>query len=286
MIITLKEFRIKKLIVLAATLLIAVGITACGNNKPASNKTTAAKTSSTAVKKSSENSKDSPSENKTGKTTTRIPVLMYHSINYEKGNILRVPKEKFAAQMKWLYDNGYKTLSLDELYNAVSQNKPIPEKSVVLTFDDGYGDNYYDAFPVIKQYHFKATVFMITSDIDKAKDNYLTADQLKEMDAGGMRIECHTVTHPDLSTLSYKSQYKQLSDSKTALENLLGHSIDYIAYPSGKYNDNTIKAAQQLNYKLCFKMKGGVGSITDNRYEFPRAFVGEDLQDIIKIVQG
>lgn len=219
------------------------------------------------------------------KTTTRIPVLMYHSINYEKGNILRVPKEKFAIQMKWLKDNGYTTLSLDDLYSAVSNQKPIPDKSVVITFDDGYADNYLNAFPIIKQYHFKATVFMITSKIGDAKDNYLTADQIKEMDANGMRVECHTVTHPDLCKLSYKMQYMELSNSKSALESILGRPIYYIAYPSGKYNANSIKAAKKLGYRMCFKMNGGVGSIGDNTYEFPRAFVGETLQDLINIVQ-
>lgn len=251
-----------------------------GVKKSSSSALTSGKASTSAVKKT---------KSKPVKTTIRIPVLMYHSINYEKGNILRVPAEKFAAQMKWLHDNGYHTISLDELYSAVSATKPqskrLPEKSVVITFDDGYGDNYTNAFPVIKKYHFKATVFMITSKIGDAKDNYLTAAQIKEMDANGMKVEGHTVTHPDLSSLSYKNQLKQLADSKRTLEELLGHNIYYMAYPSGKYNDNTIKAAIETGYRMCFKMKGGVGSVYDGIYKFPRAFVGEDLQDLVKIVE-
>ncbi|MCJ7691048.1 MAG: polysaccharide deacetylase family protein, partial [Clostridiaceae bacterium] len=86
-----------------------------------------------------------------------IPVLMYHAIGYEKGNTARVPKENFKEQMKYLKDNGYVTLTLDEAYDFFSNNKPIPEKSVVLTFDDGYVDNYVEALPILKEFGFKAT---------------------------------------------------------------------------------------------------------------------------------
>lgn len=264
----MKQTVIEKVIAFAAAALItAAGLTSCASKPTQSGKAV------------------SVSARPSTATTTRIPVLMYHSILYEKGNILRIPKEKFETQMKWLYDNGYHTLSLDELYDAVSGKRPVPEKSVVLTFDDGYGDNYTNAFPILKKYHFKATVFMITSKIGDARDNYLTAEQIKEMDANGMRVECHTLSHPNLDKLSYQEQYKELSESKAALERLLDRKVNYIAYPSGKYNKDTIKAAQQLGFKICFKMNGGAGSVTDSRYEFPRAFVGENLHDVIKIVQ-
>lgn len=247
--------------------------------KPVKSSSASAAVNSASVNSSSE-------ESKPAATTTKIPILMYHSIAYQKGNILRVPQDKFAAEMKWLYDNGYKTLTLDELYDGISNNKPFPEKSVCITFDDGYNDNYFSAFPVLKQYKFKATVFMITDKIDDVYDGYLTSAQLKEMDKNGMQIECHTVDHKDLDTLPYKKQLSELSDSKSKLEALLGRKVDYIAYPSGKYDDNTLKAAKEVGYKICFKMNGGIGQIGDNVYEFPRTFVGDDLQDFINRVHG
>lgn len=247
--------------------------------KPVKSSSASASLSSSLINNGSE-------ESRPAATTTKIPILMYHSIAYQKGNILRVPQDKFTAEMKWLYDNGYKTLTLDELYDGISKNKPFPEKSVCITFDDGYNDNYDSAFPVLKQYKFKATVFMISDKIDDAYDGYLTSAQLKEMDKDGMQIECHTVDHKDLDTLSYKKQLSELTDSKAKLEALLGRKVDYIAYPSGKYDDNTIKAAKQVGYKICFKMNGGIGKIGDNVYEFPRTFVGENLQDFINRVHG
>ena len=83
-----------------------------------------------------------------------IPVLYYHSIAYEEGNELRIPKEKFRQQMQYLKDNGYTTLSLDEFYNFLTENTPIPNKSVIITFDDGYRNNYKNAFPILKELGF------------------------------------------------------------------------------------------------------------------------------------
>lgn len=220
--------------------------------------------------------RDSPHASVTA-VSQNIPVLMYHSINYEKGNTLRVPANKFEAQMQWLKQNGYNTLTLDELY-AHTQNKTLfPAKSVVLTFDDGYSDNYDAAFPILKKYGFKATVFMISGKIDDTRNGYLTRSQLTEMDRGGMCIQCHTVSHPNLANLSGAAQTAELRDSKAALERLLGHSVDYLAFPCGKYNTETLRIARELGFKLCFRMNGGKGTPNSNPMLFPRVFIGADL---------
>jgi peptidoglycan/xylan/chitin deacetylase (PgdA/CDA1 family) len=282
----------KSVIVAAAIICIAAVVTAIScvmaRDIKLSSSSAAASTKTSDVKAtSSVSSVETPSVPVT--TTNRIPVLMYHSINFDPKfptNILRVPKTYFAAEMKWLYDNGYKTITLDQLYEGISKNQPFPEKSVVLTFDDGYEDNYTNAFPVLKQYHFNATVFMITSKIGDSKNGYLTADELKEMDKNGMSIEGHTVHHLNLDSLSFKQQYSELADSKTTLETLLNKPIYYMAFPSGKYNADTIKASKQIGYRICFKENGGIGKISDSQYEFPRFFVGQDLKDFINRVTG
>ena len=81
---------------------------------------------------------------------------MYHSISYEKGNILRVSKENFRKQMKYLKDNNYTTLTLDELYNYMKTGKIVPKKPIVITFDDGYKDNYTNAYPILKEFRIKS----------------------------------------------------------------------------------------------------------------------------------
>ena len=211
-------------------------------------------------------------------------VLMYHSIA-SSGNKLRVPSPNFAEEMKWLHDNNYTSLTLDQLNDYITSKKPFPEKSVVITLDDGYVDNFDGAFPYIKQYNLHATIFMISGYI--GKEGFLTADQFKEMsDSGFIDIEDHTVSHPFLDTLSYDEQYKELKDSKDTIEGITGKKVEYIAYPSGRYNKDTISIAQILGYKMCFKMEGGSGTLQDSPYEFPRAFADKNLNTLIDAVNG
>jgi peptidoglycan/xylan/chitin deacetylase (PgdA/CDA1 family) len=282
-----KGFIAAAVVVCVAVVTVAIYFARAGEAKTPSSSASASALVSAAKATASVDSVEVPSVPVV--TTNRIPVLMYHSINFDPKfptNILRIPTPYFAAEMKWLYDNGYKTLTLDQLYEGITQNQPFPEKSVVLTFDDGYEDNYTNAFPILKQYHFNATLFMITDRIGDSKNGYLTADQLKEMDKNGMSIEGHTVHHLNLDSLTFKQQYSELADSKTTLETLLNKPIYYMAFPSGKYNADTIKAEKQIGYKICFKENGGIGKLSDSQYEFPRLFVGKDLQDFINRVTG
>lgn len=181
-----------------------------------------------------------------------IPVLMYHYIRNEKHNSLATSKEKFAKQMKYLHDNGYISITLDEMYKFNTSNYSIPKKSVVITFDDGYKDNYENAYPIIKKYGLKATIFVITDFIDK-RDDTITTNQIKEMSQNGIDIESHTTHHYDLKTLSYKEQLKTMTDSKNTLEKILNKPVNYIAYPYGSYNESSIKACKKAGYVMAFR---------------------------------
>lgn len=208
-----------------------------------------------------------------------IPVLMYHSIIYQANNDARVAKEVFAQQMQWLFDNGYKTLTLEQLYEHLQTGLGFPEKCVVITFDDGYDDNYTNAFPVLKQYGFCATIFMISGNINTG--GCLTSQQLKEMSDYGISIQGHTVTHPYLDTLTYAQQYDELNNSIATIEAITGKKVEFLAYPYGKYNSDTIKALKALNYKMAFRMSGGFASLSDTQYELPRVYVGNSLDNFI-----
>lgn len=204
-----------------------------------------------------------------------IPVLMYHSIDYEKNNELRIPKEQFRGQMQYLKDNGYTTLTLNELYSFFENNMPVPDKSVVLTFDDGYADNYKNAFPIIKEFGFKATVFMITDTVDK-NGAYLNSTQLKEMNAYGFDVESHTLDHEELNKQSYAQQLNELKKSKLFLEKLLNKQVSYIAYPVGKYNKETVKAAKESGYKMAFTTNGTWSDKTDGIYTLDRVYISAE----------
>lgn len=212
-----------------------------------------------------------------------LPVLMYHSIAYEEGNELRIPKENFREQMKYLKDNNYTTLTLDELYSFFISNKPIPEKSVVITFDDGYKDNYENAYPILKEFGFNATIFVITGAIDNEKD-YLTLNQLKELEQNGIAIESHTVAHEQLDKIPYEKQLDTLTKSKKYLEQTLGKEIKYIGYPFGRWNSNTIMAAKEAGYTMAFTTDSGWSNKIQDIYALNRVYISADhrLDDFTK----
>jgi len=206
----------------------------------------------------------------------KIPILMYHSISYEKGNSLRVSKENFRIQMNYLKDNNYTPITVDELYNYMQTGKIAPKKPIVITFDDGYKDNYTNAYPILKEFKFKATIFVITNTIDK-DINYLTSNEIKSMDSNNIQIESHTVAHEHLDEISYKDDLITMKASKEKLEKILNRKIYYIAYPYGGYNDNVIKAAKESSYKLAFSTKFGLIDKNDNIYSLGRIFVNSNF---------
>lgn len=272
-------------------ILITFAISGCSNTDSVKNSTQEnAATSSVQEQSSAETAKTAETEEtaKTEKTAEAaeaanpvadipytvhgVPVLMYHSIAVEEGNPIRMPVEQFDAEMKYIKDQGYTTLTLKELYDYFENKVPVPEKSIVITLDDGYSDNYTAAFPVLKKYGLKATVFMVTSTID-VNPNCLTSAQIKEMDKAGIQIESHTVTHRDLDSLSYSEQLAELKDSKAALEKLLGRTVDYVAYPTGKYNDNTVKAVAEAGYKMAFTTNGRWSDKSDGILTLDRVYI-------------
>lgn len=222
---------------------------------------------SSAILKPNSNNKD-----QSEKGTRSIPVLMYHSVEYEKDNPVRIPTKNFREQMKYLYDNNYKTLSLDDLNRYFEGEIEIPEKSLVITFDDGYEDNYINAYPILKEYGFKATIFAITNTIDK-DSSYLTTNQLIEMQQNGIDIESHTVSHVKLGELPYEKQLSEFKNSKEILEKLLNKKVNYIAYPFGSYNENTLKAIKEAGYDMAFTTNGRWSGKDDGIYTLDRVYI-------------
>lgn len=178
----------------------------------------------------------------------KVTILMYHNITDGQEDYMSVHKDKFREQMQFIKDNGYNVISLDELYAYYIKGTPISDKSIIITFDDGYWNNYMYAYPVLKEFGFKATLFMITSMIDQKM--YLNKDRIREMDANGVSIQSHTVNHLELNKMPYEKQLYELRESKKVLEDILGKKIEYISFPYGQFNKETIMITRKLNYKL------------------------------------
>ena len=210
------------------------------------------------------------------KNDSSIPVLMFHSITNVKGNELEISKAQFKMEMQYLKDKGYTTLTLTEVYDFFEKNKPIPKKSVVITFDDGYLNNYTNAYPILKQFGFKATIFDITSTVDTST-NYLNSAQLKELSNNGIDIQPHTITHPHLNKLSYDQQYKELKTSKDFIETLLSKTVKFVAYPYGEWNQDTIKAVKNIGYTMAFTTAGTWANKQNGIYTLYRVYISSNF---------
>ena len=184
-----------------------------------------------------------------------IPILYYHSIKSVSKNELCMPPEKFEKQIAYLSQQGYHSVTLTQLNDFFYGNGQLPEKPIVITFDDGYKDNYETAFPILKKYSFTATVFVITSNVGHS--NNLTWSQLEDLTHNGWLVESHTVSHYDLTKLDSRKLAQELNDSKTSLEKHLGTKVDFFAYPSGQFNENVEKAVKNAGYLMAFTTQRG-----------------------------
>ena len=199
---------------------------------------------------------------------TKVLILNYHKID-DTFIALAVRPEDFDAQMKYLSEHGYHTITPDELYDSLAGNAELPENPVLITFDDGYEDNYKNAYPILKKYDFKATIFVISSFLG-VYPNYITWDQAREMDADNISIQSHTVDHKSMTDLSDDELRTELVDSKKKIEKELGHQIDYMAYPTGTYNLHIAKLVQEAGYKAAFTIKYGNVDKASNIYALER----------------
>lgn len=170
--------------------------------------------------------------------------------------------DRFNAHLRYLKKQGWHTALFRELDNV----SELPEKTVVLTFDDGYADNYESAFLPLTENNMKATWFITTDCIGKhaqwmgsptTQTQMLTAEQLLQMEKAGMEIGSHTCSHPDLTTLSYQQQRVEMTQSKQVLEAIIHGKISSFAYPYGRYNNDSIVAAKEADYHLACTVRPG-----------------------------
>jgi peptidoglycan/xylan/chitin deacetylase (PgdA/CDA1 family) len=181
-----------------------------------------------------------------------LPILMYHYVEpWPPGPDdvrlgLTVRPEDFAAQMAWLNQQGYVTVSLYDLVAALAVGQPLPAKPIVITFDDGYGTLMDFAVPTMEQYGYTGTVFVITQLMDEGFPQYLTWEEAESLNARGWMIEPHTKTHDQLAGRGYDFQLYQMLGSLQTVEAHIGRTPRFLAYPSGQYDDLSVTLVGQL----------------------------------------
>lgn len=198
-----------------------------------------------------------------------VPVLMYHAVSDEMWGIeeLFVSPSDMEEQLAYIVDNGYDAIWFEDLSHLEDYDKPV-----ILTFDDGYEDNYTNLFPLLQKYGVKATIFVIGSAPNN-QQHMATEKQIREMSTSGLvSIQSHTYTHPDLDGLGYDDTQYELAQSKKIITRIAGKEPVVLCYPTGKYNDYTLELGPQY-YMFGIKMNGGLYNTSANPFLVNRYYV-------------
>jgi len=203
---------------------------------------------------------------------------MYHYISSPPAGAdairrdLSVAPERFASHLRALREAGYESITLRKLFDHLMSGTPLPQKPIVITLDDGYVDNYLNAFPLLQEQGFSANFFVITDFVNEERSEYMSWDQLREMAAAGMEIGCHSRNHPDLRDKSLDYLVWQALGCKESIELELGFHPRFISYPSGLYDQQTIDVFHSAHYW------GGLTSHQGNRHSSSHPFELERLR--------
>ena len=224
--------------------------------------------------------------------TLKVPIMMYHYISEppEDADVYRVDlsvtPEDFRAQLQYLVDNGYEAIDLYDLSLAIVNKRELPPKPVIITLDDGYRDNYENAFPILKEMGLTATFFIPTDFIDKGDPNYMTWEMVEEMAEAGMRPESHSKTHPDLRDQERDFLVWEILGSQETLEAHIGYRPRYFAYPGGRYDEAVIEVLDEIGVWGAVVTAGGKWHGFNDRFEWTRIRIRntttlEELADLV-----
>ena len=204
-----------------------------------------------------------------------IPILLYHHFSDDaKYSRYTVSPQTFAQQLQWLYDNGYHTVSIEDVITALKVGKELPENPIVITIDDGNADVYNTAFPLMKQYNFTATVYLIAYAIGSS--NMLDINMIQELRAAGWDFGSHSFSHVDLTSANANSGY-EICTSKKELSEKLGMEIRSFAYPYGLADEHSMGTVFKCGYLAGMGLGSYNKEANYNLFYLPRREVQRDF---------
>ncbi len=215
----------------------------------------------------------------TKEVENRIPILTYHSID-NSGSVISTSPEKFHRQMQYLNDSSCNVISLEKVVSCIRENRSFPPRSVAITFDDGFKNNYDIAYPVLKEYGFNAIIFLVTGYCGRNNRwpgqlpeipelDLLQWDEIKEMANNGIDFGAHTVNHPNLPELTLEQAEDEIVDSKKEIEAHLKKNIVCFAYPyGGKTNKFSKILSNEFQCTVTTELK--VANLDSDIYSLPR----------------
>jgi peptidoglycan/xylan/chitin deacetylase (PgdA/CDA1 family) len=231
-----------------------------------------------------------------------IPILLYHSISEDASTRFRewsVGPGLFTAHMQYLQTRGYQPITVTQLAAAMTEaDRLLPDRPVVITFDDGFADFYTEAFPILRHFEFSANLFVVTglvgctsrwlSRAGEGDRSMLSWDQIKTIVSGGIECGTHGHTHRQLDTLSPAAVRDEVACSKALLEDNIGQEVRAIAYPNGYHSAEVIRLVKQAGYSVGCAVKNAMSAMSDDRYALSRIIVRADtgVEELAALLAG
>ena len=223
----------------------------------------------------------------------KIPILLYHSVAQDVAPQYQrwaLSPETFTTQIEILHDQSYTPITASQLVSAIlGVNPSLPDRPVVITFDDGLADFYANALPVLLQYRYPATLFIATAYIGGTSlwlykervSNYamLTWEQISEIASSGVEIGSHGHSHNQLDTLPLHLARDEIVRSRAILEDHLGRPVDSFAYPYGYHSTAIRELLPQAGYQAAFAVKHAISSLADDRYALARIIITAEISN-------
>lgn len=205
----------------------------------------------------------------------QAPILLYHHVVTDgKPGTYGVTAEKFEEQMRWLFEHGYKTITVTNLADLIRNGGEVPERPVVITFDDGNLDNFENAFPILKKYGFVGTFYVVERYID-GKD-MVTTDQLKELIQNGWEIGCHSHSHQDLTAPGVDLGL-EIRQAKVNMEKKLGVPVLSFAFPFGRANEEVWRLTPNFGYQSAVGLGNSFNHDRNSLYFLARIEIKNDF---------
>lgn len=206
-----------------------------------------------------------------------IPILYYHRVGRFRDGAPRkmcVTPERFRSQMAFLKRHGFHPVTLDSVAAAATREVPLPPRAVALTFDDGFADVLTHAVPILHEYRFPSTMFVIAGlmgeETQGGMERMLTWDELGELVEAGVEIGSHTMTHRPLDTLSPAEIAEEVVASRLLLEGRLGREVGHFSYPKGAWSAEAERAVRRAGYVTACATKRGVSPSEGNLHRIRR----------------
>jgi peptidoglycan/xylan/chitin deacetylase (PgdA/CDA1 family) len=206
-----------------------------------------------------------------GMDTVVTPVLIYHSVRpYIETDTPAIRRyvatpETLEKELAWLKENGYVSVTMEDLASRLAKGTSLPPKPVVITFDDNWQSQYTYAVPLLKKYGFTATFYIWVSVV--GLKNHMTWDEVRALGAAGMQVGCHTWTHPYLTKIKDDAVLAhEIAGSKQRIETEVGRPVTALAYPFGQYDERVAAAARAAGFTTARSTWPGVVHSVDGLY--------------------